>query len=256
MEKKYYFLGSPSGANEEIKKILQKHDVPFKQVKPDQYGSYYVKNEDAQDLVEAGYKLVCVDAHNLSEYKSEILKRGHPSCLELITLEYSSEETPWQLLVAENDTYSVNQLPYSVFAMSMLIKSGYSRKEINAVRAYDRKAKGISKEEEKQTTEALKSAQSINGLLIVDNLPHNKYQSVLDNAFWMQQYQNIVIFTEDNHFLYYGYADIAFEVMKAGFSQITHWCYNEGHCKTSLHKQRLLQFLKKHAKIKKKQLAF
>ena len=123
MEKKYYFLGSPSGANEEIKKILQKHDVPFKQVKPDQYGSYYVKNEDAQDLVEAGYKLVCVDAHNLSEYKSEILKRGHPSCLELITLEYSSEETPWQLLVAENDTYSVNQLPYSVFCLSISILS-------------------------------------------------------------------------------------------------------------------------------------
>ena len=185
-----------------------------------------------------------------------MLKRSNSSCLELIAIEYSSEETPWRLLVIEDDKYSINQYPYSVSGMAMLVRSGYSRKEINTVRAYDRKAKGTTKAEEKQTIEALKSAQNTNGLLIVDNLPHNKYQSVLDHAFWLQQYQNIVIFTEDNHFLYYGYADVAFEVMKAGFSNITHWCYNEGHCKTTIHKKRLLQLLKKHAKIKKRQLIF
>ncbi len=253
MEKKYYFFGTPSGANEEIKKILKDLSVPFKQIEPSKYGSYLLKEEDVKELVEAGYSIVCVDANNVSGYAAKVMKRSDISCLDLIMVEHNLPSNAWLDLVRENDEYHFLRYPYSTMGMDMLVRSGYSRKDINAVRAYDRKAKGVTKVEEKQTDEALKNAVNVDGLLIVDELPHSKFQSVLDKAFWLQRYQNVVIFSTDGNFLYYGYATIAFEVMKAGYAQITSWCYNEG-TYNEAKKQALIKLLKKHARLKKRQL--
>jgi len=255
MEKEYYFFGTPSGANLEIKAILRRLSIPFKQLTPKD-GVYFVRESDVKNLVETGYSLVCIDASNISGHKMKLMQCGKVSCLDLIMTKYSINCTPWQNLIRENDEYSFNKKTYSTIGIDMLIRSGYSRRKIDAVRAYDRKAKGTSKAEEKQTDEALKNAKEINGLLIVDNLPHTKYQSVLDKAFWLQRYHNIIIFSDNRNFLYYGYNNIAFEIMKAGYAQVTYEYYNEGHCLNWQKKQNLIKLLTKLSKIKKRQLNF
>lgn len=253
--KEYYFIGEPYGATAAIKEILQEKGVPFKQLESENGCLYSVSQEEVQSVISQGYKPVCIGCSCHSAESVEVLGRyrfNHCSSpLDLVTIRYQVS-SDWLNLVLMNDEDRYKEYQYSTMVIPDLIRMGYSRQEIEEVRAYDRKAKGITTDEELAAEKALKTAQVRNGLLIVTDLPHQRYQAVLDRAFWRQRVQNIIIFTGDGNFLYAGMNDIAMEIYHFAKILSVLWIYAEGCFSTQEEQQRIIRELLKLSKNKQR----
>lgn len=229
--KEYYFIGEPCGVTAAIKEILKDKNVPFTQLDQNKDGFYSVNSEELKSVINEGYKPVCVGCCCPEAEGVEILKgyrfKANSSPLEIVAVRYNVS-SEWLDLVLMNDEDRYKEYQYSTMVIPDLIRIGYSRQQIDKVRAYDRQARGITALDEAAAENALKAAQLRNGLLIVNNLPHHYYQAVLDRAFWRQKIQNIVIFTTDEKFLYAGLNDLAFALHNVTQVDFHHWVYAEG----------------------------
>ena len=142
-----------------------------------------------------------------------------------------------------------NKYPYDVNQMAELIRMGYSSKDIEEVRAYNRAESGITQEEEKAAQLCLDRSRFKSELLVVKNLPHERFEAIIDRAFWMQRVQNVVIFTELGSVLYAGFADIAQGAFDRFHGSLS-YCFWEGSWKTEEEQERIIQFLFEKTKEK------
>lgn len=229
--KEYYFIGEQNGVTAAIKEILKEKGVPFTQLDQCKNGLYSVNSEELERIIQGGYKPVCIGCCCSLAEGVEVLKdyrfKVNSSPLEIVAVRYNVS-SEWLDLVLMNDEDRYKEYQYSTMVISDLIRIGYSRKQIDKVRAYDRQARGITAVDEWAAENAVKSAQLRNGLLIVNNLPHHFYRAVLDRAFWRQKIQNVVIFTTDEQFLYAGLNDLAFALHDVTQVNYRHWVYAEG----------------------------
>lgn len=254
--KNYYFVGGKGAVSAEILKILQENNLPYKRVEAGEFSFYPLEEKDTEQVKQQGYfpiAILCSCSSSTAECWNGYCYKHNASPLERLAAREQIELSDWQNLVLFNDEDRYKEYPYSTQIMADLCRYGsFSRGEIDKVRAYDRREKGISEEEELATEHCLDTyCSKQRGLLIVTNLPHKKYRAVLDRAFWLQPLQNIVIFTQEKTFLYAGFADICFHLMREGYVQTCYFCYSEGSYKTAEEQQKIIQKLTALSRLKK-----
>lgn len=218
MEKLYFFIGKKNGVTLEIKNILIEKNIPFCDISLDSRG-YFADENDVHRVINEGYLPVFIGVTNenqigiYGEVISSYVSGKYSSALYPVADMLEITLTQRQILIATNDEDKYYDRPYFCNPMLDMLRDGYSRQKIDDVRAFNRKGMGITEEEEMQAEKALHTAMKVSGLIVVMNLPHNKYQAVLDRAFWLQKVQNIVIFTENGEGLYIGFHDVAIRLM-------------------------------------------
>lgn len=251
----YYFIGRQSAATAEIIKILQETKASFTKIQPDKYGLYRVENDKIDAIIQEGFNPVVIgidccrqDVRALKKYRRHV--NGSP--LEEVAIWENVPLDDWRNLVLANDEDFYNDYPYSTEIMRELCYKGFSRDEIEKVRAYDRSERGISEAEEMAAEEAVqKHSAEHKGLLVITGLPHQKYRAVLDRVFWMQPMQNTVIFTNKGKFLYAGFADVCLGLMKDFHVWSNHYCWTEGYYADMAEQMRIIKYLVSLSKIKK-----
>ena len=228
----YYFIVGGSAAWAEIVRILQEKKIPFAWMKSDTEGA-----------VSVPYVKV------LKKYRHHV----NASPLEIVSVwEHAPLATRWQELVLAHDEDCFNEFDYSTEIMRELCRRGFSRDEIDKVRALDREIRGITGAEEAAADECLqKHFTQSKGLLVVANLPHSRYRAVLDRVFWLQPMQNVLVLTTAGEFLYAGFADIAMDLQRNFRIQYLHYCWAEGHYADMAEQVRIIRYLVKASKIKK-----
>jgi hypothetical protein len=96
-----------------------------------------------------------------------------------------------------------------------MLDAGATRDEINAIRAADRAAQGITEEQERQAAEAIQESEEVcRGRLTVVRLPHNRTAAVADRLapeLGRQGYENLLVISpcEVNFF---GSGELVFEL--------------------------------------------
>lgn len=251
----YYFIGGQSAATAEIIKILQEKKVSFIKVEPSEHGLYCVSEDAIKLVVDRGEQpiLIGIDS-GVADIKVVKKYRHHvnPSPLEEVAIWENSPLSPWQELVLAHDEDYFNEFEYSTEIMRELCRRGFSRDDIDKVRAYDRAERGISEAEEAAAEECVQKHCAQNkGLLVITDLPHRKYRAVLDRIFWMQPMQNAIIFTQEGRFLYAGFADIAWEMQKHFRIFTTHYCWVSGYFGDMAEQLRIIRYLVRASKTKK-----
>ena len=215
----YYFIVGGSAAWAEIVRILQEKKIPFAWMKSDTEGAVSVPYEKIDEVIAAGFVPVVIGAEcGRSDVKVLKKYRHHvnASPLEIVSVwEHAPLATRWQELVLAHDEDCFNEFDYSTEIMRELCRRGFSRDEIDKVRALDREIRGITGAEEAAADECLqKHFTQSKGLLVVANLPHSRYRAVLDRVFWLQPMQNVLVLTTAGEFLYAGFADIAMDLQR------------------------------------------
>lgn len=252
----YYFIVGGSAAWAEIVRILQEKKIPFTWMKSDTEGAVSVPFEKIDEVIAAGFVPVVIGAEcGRSDVKVLKKYRHHvnASPLEIVSVwEHVPLATRWQELVLAHDEDCFNEFDYSTEIMRELCRRGFSRDEIDKVRALDREIRGITGAEEAAADECLQKHFTQNkGLLVVANLPHSRYRAVLDRVFWLQPMQNVLVLTTAGEFLYAGFADIAMDLQRNFRIQYLHYCWAEGHYADMAEQVRIIRYLVKASKIKK-----
>lgn len=177
----YYFIVGGSAAWAEIVRILQEKKIPFAWMKSDTEGAVSVPYEKIDEVIAAGFVPVVIGAEcGRSDVKVLKKYRHHvnASPLEIVSVwEHAPLATRWQELVLAHDEDCFNEFDYSTEIMRELCRRGFSRDEIDKVRALDREIRGITGAEEAAADECLqKHFTQSKGLLVVANLPHSRYR--------------------------------------------------------------------------------
>ena len=242
---KYYFIGKGNAVTAEIIEILKKCGIAYEQVPKGKYGIYSVSQEQVNSVISQGKKPYLValfsardGAVNIPNYKVNC----NCSALLYVAKDCGVELSNWQNLVLANDENMYNKYPYDVNHLAELVRMGYSKHAIEKVREFDRIRSGVTLGEDQAAKECINQAMQQNKLLIVDNLPHEKFKAVTDRVFWLQNVQNVVIFTTVGTVLYAGFADVAFGLFKnlGGHLSYAFW---EGSYKTNEEKNKILKLL-------------
>lgn len=244
---KYYFIGKRNAVTAEIVKILQEKGICFEFVEKGQYGIYDVSQEQVDAIIAqnkqpylVGISSVRKGAIRIPDYRVNC----ESSALLTVANDCGVTLSKWQALVLANDEGVYKAYPYDVSQMAELVRMGYFSKDVDEVRAYDRAQSGVTPEEEKAAQLCIDRSRFKNELLVVKNLPHERFETVIDRAFWMQRVQNVVIFTELGSVLYAGFADIAKGAFDCFHGSLT-YCFWEGSWKTEDEQERIIQFLLK-----------
>ena len=249
---KYYFIGKRNAVTAEIVKILQEKGIGFEFVEQGQYGIYDVTQKQVNAIIAQDKQPYLVGISSVR--KGAILIPNYRvncerSALRVVANDCGVALNKWQALVLANDEDVYNKYPYDVNQMAELIRMGYSSKDIEEVRAYNRAESGITPEEEKAAQLCLDRSRFKSELLVVKNLPHERFEAIIDRAFWMQRVQNVVIFTELGSVLYAGFADIAQGAFDRFHGSLS-YCFWEGSWKTEEEQERIIQFLFEKTKEK------
>ena len=249
---KYYFIGKRCAVTAEIVNILEKKGISYERVNEGRYGIYDVTQEKVDEILAQGKRsyfigLSCVrnGAITIPEYRHNC----ENSPLLRVAVDCGVTLSDWQNLVLANDEDVYNKYPYSVNIMAELVRMGYSKQEIEKVRAYDREQSGVTPEEEKAAELCLSQMIMHNQLRIVKDLPHEKFRTITDRLFWLQSVQNVVIFTTKGSLLYAGFGDIAFGMIKR-FGGAASYAFWEGNFKSEDEQNRIIRLLSQASRKK------
>ena len=138
---------------------------------------------------------------NIDHHRYQDDDRTNPlSCLEQIALLIGVELTYTQKAISDRDKGHIR----------LMRENGYPEDIIQLVGWLDRKAQGITEEQELQSLLICRRIFDEIGIHKVNNLvvtlPHNRCQTVRDIAY--NTYNNILLFSPNNEFNYYGQGDI------------------------------------------------
>lgn len=141
-------------------------------------------------------------AVNIDHHRYENEDRSHPlSSLEQVAQLLGVELTRWQRLIAAND---VGWIP----AMERL---GATQAEIDAIRALDRRAQGITPRDELEAQRAV-AARQINGRLTTVWMEHARAAAVTDRLY--KQYDQLIVLSETGETNFFGDGALCAELQK------------------------------------------
>lgn len=124
------------------------------------------------------------------------------SSLEQVLNLLNIQKTSWDKYISANDT---GYIP-------AMIKSGAIDIFIQQIRALDRKAQGITTEQEKQAVEAIKKLEKYGDLTIIRST-HSKCSIYTDKLY--SQYKNLLILSKDGESNFYGDSEIVEELFQS-----------------------------------------
>ncbi|MBK6914990.1 MAG: hypothetical protein IPH11_15515 [Ignavibacteriales bacterium] len=198
IDKNYtFYLGGYDAEMYEIRKILEHHNLSFfdKNLSWGAKASDYkdnlnsVKKTEIPVLIELTIDMpiplntIIIDHHNENESK--------PSSVEQIAVLLGIELNRWQKLIAANDK---GYIP----AMKNICASTI---EIKEIREFDRKAQGVTEEDEKLAEESIiKNKKEQNGITIIKSLTE-KFSPIADRMYGKTS--NLLVYT-DEALTYYG----------------------------------------------------
>lgn len=159
----------------------------------------FVELEDAEDYAaDDRFATIVVDHHKYEKIDYSDRPASIVQVAELIGVEPSR----YQRLVAANDA---GYIP-------AMIAAGATEEEVAEVRRADRKAQGITEEQEAQATEAIKARKTV-GVCTVVRMPHSRCAPVTDALFGKES--NILISSENGEVNFYGDGAICIRLMEA-----------------------------------------
>ena len=203
MKKFMFFLGGKDAEMREIKNILiagglafEDADLAWNNAKASVYaaaiktalasGFTPVLVELVQDIsLELLAQCLVVDHHN--QYVD-----CPASLLQVLNL-LGLEPTRKQMLLAANDS---GYIP-------AMLALGASREEVEAIRALDWQAQGLTQKMIAEALAAYAQAEVINGVIVV-KMPQFTIAPVTDAAFWDQPSQNLLLVVADGRTIYFG----------------------------------------------------
>ena len=224
MDEKYYFIISQKSImSSEIISFLEKKKVPYKMV------PFGKEREEAEKIS--------------NQYTPIFIGNRGIGCEGFLYPYYNEIESPlfktYQLFGAleklEDWHYQIMSfckgiLEYTWDAnLRLLIQMGYSKKEIQDLQNKNRESMEFPEMMEKAAQNAVENSLvgSDKSLLVINwdieecLFSFEKWLPVLDRVFWLQTNINVLIFTPKQGF-YYGYRDIAMELMKSsGYTSMT-----------------------------------
>ena len=129
---------------------------------------------------------------NIDHHKYENDDRSNSlSSLEQVAILIDAKLSYYQKAVSDNDKGH----------MKLMYRNGFDNATVSLVREQDRKAQGITDEDEKAAEDAIKKIQIKNKLAIVE-LPHSKCATVTDRLY--NKYDNLLIICGDGELDFYG----------------------------------------------------
>lgn len=184
MSKYHFFLGGKDLEMLEIRKILEEHNIPFSDKGLDWGAAASAYGDEIAQVADQGFIPVLVELKvdiDLPEGTKDVNhhddRSDEPAAILQVVELLQMSPSRWQQLVAIND----------VNFSHGLLEFGATHTEIALVRAADRKAQGITDEQERQAEEAFKQLQVevVNGIHvgIADNVPHDRFAPIQDFAF-------------------------------------------------------------------------
>ena len=224
MELNYYLLicGWKTALHLGIEEFAKENDFPYLTFK------YETRTSDIEDtalsLVKQGYvpvvyglnysavlsenaSIICLVEAKWGDIYSNPFRFLLPMC--------GKEMTAWYNALYFNETrdypFGNSYLP---IAMEIMLKLGYEREMIDKVRTIHRQARGITAEEEMQAEKVLVNMEIMPNLLLVRGLPHDKFEAVIDRAFWHQPKPSLYVMSTLGKHIYIGYDDICLELSK------------------------------------------
>ncbi len=196
-----FFLGGYDAEMCEIKNLLHRHQ----QKSYDKHLSWGarlssykmeltdIKEEEVPVLVELIIDIPLSDRAIIIDHHRKKAGKNKPSSIEQVAELLNIKLNRWQKLIAVND----------VGWIGGLIEFGATKKEIEAIRKYDRKCQGVKQEHEKAAEIAIHNLRSYNSLAVLE-LPHNHASTVMDRIY--NKYKNILVYTpEQTNFSGRGY---------------------------------------------------
>lgn len=191
-----FLLGGKDLEMVEIKKILKDKDLPFF----DNHLSWGAKLSDYQKEIEGldeDYTLVGIELLKDIELNFSYIEIDHhncnsdkPSAIEQLADLLDFKLTRYQKLIAENDKGHIKAME----------KFGANEEEIEEIRRQDRKAQGVSKEDEKLAKESIiNNLEKKKGVIIVKSKT-DKFSPICDRLYPADK---IIIYNE-NELNYYG----------------------------------------------------
>lgn len=132
-------------------------------------------------------------------YSQEDDRTNSLSSLEQIARILNVNLTQYQEAVSDNDKGYID----------LMKRNGYAQSVINKVRLQDRTAQGITKEEERQAEQVLKSLE-VQGTLTIVHLLHSKCATVTDRLYG--KYTNLLIVCGNGEVDFYGEGSICLEL--------------------------------------------
>ena len=144
------------------------------------------------------FATIVVDHHKYEEIDYSDRPASIVQVAELIGVEL----TRYQRLVAANDA---GYIP-------AMIAAGATEEEIAEVRRADRKAQGVTEEQEMQAAEAIKTRKKVGACAVV-RMPHSRCAPVTD-ALYGKEF-NILIISENGEVNFYGDGAICVRLMEA-----------------------------------------
>lgn len=230
MVKYYFFIGQMNANSGEILRVLKKEKADFANIPANQNGAYVVSEHDCRKARESGFTPIFIGIHqtdgepNSYHYPYFDLQKS-PLATVLRLLHRNANSRQNMIMRYNQGLYFYNRFG----VINYLIIDGASRTQIEEIQLFDRQSHEIASQFEEMAEVALNKAstnplctselgsQTVRkDLLVVDletDIPFGKeyyteYLTVTDRAFWLQKYQNLVIF--DNNVIFYaGFADIA-----------------------------------------------
>lgn len=113
------------------------------------------------------------------------------SCLQQVLKLINREESQFDKLISAND---IGYIP-AMEALNATVE------EIQKIRALDRKAQGVTQQQEQQATKAIENLEKYDDLTIIRSI-HSKCSVYTDKLY--SQYKNLLILSEDGESNFYG----------------------------------------------------
>jgi hypothetical protein len=192
-EEYVFLLGGRDLEMEEIRKILQSRGITFHDLhlewgaKLSDYRSFF-----DNDHIFAGIELVKdmappekyleIDHHN---EKSDL-----PSSIEQVAALLEITLNRWQLLVAANDK---GYIP-------AMLAMGASDNEVREIREADRRAQGVTEEDEKLAEKTITENLAIEGDIIIIDALTNKFSTITDRLYPFKK----LLICRNDQFVFYG----------------------------------------------------
>lgn len=197
MKEKYVFLlGGKDLEMEEIKNILDRHDCHYID-KNLNWGAKLSDYREEINKIESTYTIVGIELFKDIEIDKSYLEIDHhnknvnkKSSIEQIAELLDIKLSRYQKLVAINDTGYIDALK----------KFGASEEEIKKIRRADRRAHGVTEEDERLAEESIKRNKIIINDLVVVKSKTNKFSTITDRLYPTEK---LLIYTDDE-FTYYG----------------------------------------------------
>jgi hypothetical protein len=196
-----YFLGGRDLEMVEIARVLAEQSIPYFDGALDwSDATFSAYAEDIRSIISQGRRPVLVEVRDIpSEVRPMVdvidhhgPESGHlPTCLEAVLARIGIPQlTREQQLIAANDRGYIE-------GMAAI---GATTEEIQRIRALDRKAQGITHEQELAGEEAIKNLDNTSEGLAVAHLPHGRTATVTDRLSMRiggHGYSNLLVVSPD-----------------------------------------------------------